>query len=51
MTVNFVNEVASGDYIEVAWQSTNGDAVILSEAASGNVPLIPAIILTTTQVR
>ncbi len=51
MTVNFVTEVAANDYLEIAWQSTNGDAVIYSETASGNVPAVPAIITSTVQVR
>ena len=51
MTINFVTELAANDYLEIAWQSTNGDAVIYSEAASGNIPAIPSIITSTVQVR
>jgi len=50
-TVTFVNEVAANDYYEVAWQTTNGDAVLYTEAATGNIPAIPSIIVTITQVR
>ena len=51
MTVNFVNEFAAGDYLEVVWQSLNGKAVLLAENPSGNIPAIPSVILTSTQVR
>jgi hypothetical protein len=48
---NYVVDAAASDYFELAWQNTQGDAVLLSEAASGNIPSIPSIILTVTQVR
>jgi hypothetical protein len=48
---NYVVDAAASDYFELAWQNTAGDAVLLSEAASGNVPSIPSVILTVTQVR
>jgi hypothetical protein len=48
---NYVVDAAASDYFEIAWQSTNGDAILLTEAASGNIPSIPSIILTVTQVR
>ena len=50
-TVTFVNEAAANDYYEICWQTTNGDGVLYTEAASGNVPAIPSIIITITQVR
>jgi fibronectin-binding autotransporter adhesin len=48
---NYVVDAAASDYFEIVWQSTNGDAVLLSETATGNIPSIPSIILTVTQVR
>ncbi len=51
MTVNFVNELVANDYLEIAWQNNSGNAVIIAENASGNVPAIPAVILTSVQVR
>jgi hypothetical protein len=51
MTVNFVLPLAANDYFEVVWQNTNGDGVLLAENASGNIPAIPAVILTVSQVR
>jgi hypothetical protein len=48
---NFVENAIANDYFELCWQSTSGDAVLLAEAASGNVPAIPSVIVTVTQVR
>ena len=48
---NYVVSAAASDYFEIVWQSTNGDAVLLTEAATGNIPSVPSIILTVTQVR
>jgi hypothetical protein len=50
-TWNYVVTAAAGDYFEIVWQNLNGDAVILAETASGNIPGIPSIITTVTQVR
>ena len=48
---NYVVPATSpNDYYELMWQSTDADAHILYEAASGNYPAIPSIILTVTQV-
>jgi hypothetical protein len=51
VTVNILDTANANDYYEIAWQNTNGDAVLLYEAASGNVPSIPSVITTVTQVR
>jgi hypothetical protein len=48
---NFVVDSAASDYFELAWQSANGHAKLLTEPAAGNYPAIPSIILTVTQVR
>jgi hypothetical protein len=48
---NYVVEAVANDYYEIAWQSTNGDALLLAENATGNIPSIPSVILTVTQVR
>jgi hypothetical protein len=48
---NYVVEAAASDYFELAWQSTTGDSILLNEAATGNIPSIPSVILTVTQVR
>jgi len=48
---NYVVPATSpNDYYELVWQSTDADARILYEAATGNIPAIPSIILTVTQV-
>lgn len=43
---NFVFVLNAGDYFELAWQSSDTNVVIREEAASGNIPEIPSIILT-----
>jgi hypothetical protein len=48
---NFVVDAAANDYFELVWQSSGGHTKLLTEAASGNYPAIPSIILTVTQVR
>jgi hypothetical protein len=47
---NFVVDSTPGDYLELAWQSDDTDVLILAESAAGNIPAIPSIILTVTQV-
>jgi hypothetical protein len=47
---NFVENANANDYFELCWQSANGDAVLLAENSSGNVPAIPSVIATVTQV-
>lgn len=47
---NWVLTLAAGDYIELAWQSSSTDAIILAAAASGNIPEIPSVIVTVTWV-
>jgi hypothetical protein len=48
---NYVVPATSpNDYYELVWQSTDADARILYETATGNIPAIPSIILTVTQV-
>jgi hypothetical protein len=48
---NYVANAIANDYYEIAYQTLNGDAILLYEAASGNIPAIPSIILTVTQNR
>jgi hypothetical protein len=51
MTVNILDDAIANDYYELAYQNNNGHAVILAEVASGNIPAIPSVIATVTQVR
>jgi hypothetical protein len=45
-----VPATSPNDYYVIVWQTTDNDAHILYEPASGNYPAIPSIILTVTQV-
>lgn len=47
---NFVLVMEARDYFELAWQSPDTDVVIREEAASGNIPEIPSIILSVVWV-
>lgn len=47
---NFVLVLKADDYFELAWESSDTNVVIRQEAASGNVPEIPSVILTVTWV-
>ena len=47
---NFVLVLNANDYFELAWQSSDTNVVISEEAASGNVPEIPSVILTVAWV-
>ena len=51
MTVNIIDDASANDYYELGYQFTNGTATLLAEAASGNIPAIPSVITTVTQVR
>lgn len=47
---NWVISLNAGDYIEIAWESSDTNVVLAAEAASGNVPAIPSVIVTVTWV-
>jgi hypothetical protein len=47
---NFVNVFESGSYVEIAYQTDKTDTQFQYAAATGNIPAIPAIIATVTQV-
>ena len=47
---NFVVPANASDYFELVWQSLDGHATLLTEAAAGNYPAIPSVIVTVTQV-
>ena len=49
-TVNFVLKLNAGDYIQLAWQTTNTSVSIEADPAASPTPGIPSIILTATQV-
>jgi len=47
---NFVLAMDAGDYFELAWQSSDTDVILLSQAAASNYPEVPSVILTVTWV-
>jgi hypothetical protein len=51
MTVNIFDNAVSNDYFEVVWQNNAGYGKLISDAATGNIPGIPSIIVTVNQVK
>jgi len=47
---NFVDTFTSGSYVEIAYQSDATNTQFQYSAATGNIPAIPSIIATVTQV-
>jgi hypothetical protein len=47
---NFVDTFTSGSYVEIAYQSNQTNTEFQYVAATGNIPAIPSIIATVTQV-
>jgi hypothetical protein len=47
---NFVDIFTSGSYVEIAYQSDQTNTQFQYVAATGNIPAIPAIIATVTQI-
>lgn len=47
---NWVLTLKAGDYIEIAWQSSDTDVVLAEFPASGNIPETPSVIITVTWV-
>ena len=50
MTVNIFDNAVLNDYYEIVWQNNAGDGKLISDAATGNIPAIPSIIVTINQV-
>jgi hypothetical protein len=48
---NYVVDTTSSDYWELVWQASDSNIQLISFPASGNIPSVPSIILTVTQVR
>jgi hypothetical protein len=51
MTVNIFDNAVPNDYFEVVWQNNAGYGKLISDAATGNIPGIPSIIVTVNQVK
>lgn len=47
---NFLLDMDSGDYFELAWQSPDTNVVIASAASASNYPETPSIIMTVVRV-
>jgi len=47
---NFVDSLNAGDYLEIAYQSNSANTTYAYLAANGNIPGVPSIIATLTQV-
>jgi hypothetical protein len=46
MTVEYIVQSSASDYYEIVFQNVNGHAQLYYEAASGNIPATPSIIIT-----
>jgi fibronectin-binding autotransporter adhesin len=51
MTVNIFDNAVPNDYFEVVWQNNAGFGKLISDAATGNIPRIPSVIVTVNQVK
>jgi hypothetical protein len=47
---NYVDTLAVNDYLEIVWQSDDTSMQLLAATATGNLPAIPSVIATLTQV-
>ena len=47
---NWILTLSAGDYFEIAWESSDTDVILLAQAAAGNVPEVPSVIVTVTWV-
>jgi hypothetical protein len=47
---NYVDTLAVNDYLEIVWQSDDTSMQLLAATATGNLPEIPSVIATLTQV-
>ena len=47
---NWILTLKAGDYFELAWESPSTGTILLAEAATGNIPEIPSVILTVAWV-
>jgi hypothetical protein len=47
---NYVDTLSANDYLEIVWQSDDTSMQLLAATATGNLPAIPSVIATLTQV-
>jgi hypothetical protein len=48
---NYVVDAAASDYFELCWQTTDSNIQLINATATGNIPDVPSVIVTVTQVR
>ena len=47
---NYVDNLVANDYLEIIWQSNDTAMQLAADPATGNLPAIPSVIATLTQV-
>ena len=47
---NYVDNLVANDYLEIIWQSNDTSMQLAADPATGNLPAIPSVIATLTQV-
>lgn len=47
---NWIVTLNQGDYVQIAWQSSDTNVVLAAVAAAGNIPAIPSVIVTVAWV-
>ncbi|NDD52987.1 hypothetical protein EBZ39_03765 [bacterium] len=47
---NYVISLTTGDYFELAWESSDTNVILAAYPASGNIPETPSVIVTVTWV-
>jgi hypothetical protein len=51
MTVNIFDNATAGDYYEIVWQNNGGTGILVADAATGNIPAVPSVIVTVNEIR
>jgi hypothetical protein len=47
---NYIDNLVANDYLEIIWQSDDTAMQLAADPATGNLPSIPSVIATLTQV-
>jgi hypothetical protein len=47
---NYITPLSASEYVEIAWQAADTTVQILYSGSTGNIPAIPSVIATLTQV-
>jgi hypothetical protein len=51
MTVNIFDNATAGDYYEIVWQNNGGSGKLIADAATGNIPAVPSVIVTVNEIK